>query len=976
MRKRLLSIFLTVAMILGLCSPAGRLIPTAEAAVSGSLVELGAQNIRWTRDENRVLTLMGTGAIPDEPTKAGVCPFHDPNNLDDLMYRLTKIIIGEGITHIGAEFFSDARECTEVSLPSTLVSIGKYAFEDACSLTSITIPRSVTTIETGAFSGCSELCDIYYEGTEAEWKQIEIGSYNGALTGANLHCSSGGESEAVQIPTPVLKDIENKTAGIRITWDADFYLPGIDVSTLGYHVLRKTDGGSYEKIATLTDLSTNSYTDSNVEMLKEYTYTVRIFAGNRAGDYDSKGLTITRLAEVTESYDASYPNPDLGWPVVNSNIGFDLDEDYRIPRNSYYEVLGTDISDVLTTELRHIFKWGGYCYGMSLLAAAQYNGQISLETYFPRASGDSLADFGFTDTTMYGGMGYVAQITDSDIIQFVERAHLLQYTEELQAVRIYNDEEYPLAVFNCIDDLVSYLLTDNSKPLLITLSSAGFGHAVLTYPDREPEDQGNGCYAIPIYDPNTPQVGNNILSTYLSEGTLHPFYKPGCPYLVLDTENDSWAYYNFYNGKDSVSSAYYWPQKTLECYDVSKLSSRVFTKTGVNRTGNFLMLSPEQLDTADTISVIMDWDGESTPVLSITKDKIEYNPSIVKNYTWSADQNSSLFVWLEDDCNNITIQGDGFESLYCAGDTLYSASVTGAASVSFANGLTTVETDDGGNAFVGIERNARTENGGPAVSSETTLSAGEEFTLELSKDGTPSISGPDNQKYDVVIEKDGVCTEKNNVTEDELAAPAVGAFPFTDVTTKDWFYDAVKYVYENSLMSGTSATTFTPNGTMSRAMLATVLYRMEGEPAVDYTVGQVTHGGYEPWEERPEDYCYCGDFLDVAPDMWYSDAIMWANQEGIVSGYDEDTFGTNDAVTREQLVTMLFRYAQTKTNSFIFQRYSNYKDANQVSDWASKAMMWAMGHDIISGTSNTTLSPKNTATRAQCATILMRFLEE
>lgn len=983
MKKRGLSLLLTLALLLGLCSPAGGLVPSAQAAGSTYGV------LTYTIDtDQKTVTITGCAEdasgsvvvpamIEGYPvTRIGKSAFKDYD-------RITSVVLPEGLERIEADAFYGTgvfNRDLEINIPTTVRSIGTTAFADTSiqdivipegvtyiedytffnchSLRSITIPRNVLAIGPWAFSGCSKLCDVYYEGTEAEWDQIAIGAYNSGLTAATLHFASSGEPEEVTLPTPTLQGVENKTDGICLTWNADFYLPGIGMSTLGYQVLRKTDGGSWKTIATLPDLSTGSYTDTDVEMGKTYTYTVRLFVGDRLGDYDSTGKTITRLAVVT--YTDVYPNTDLGWPVVNNYVGFGLEEGYHTPRERYYEVLGTTVWEKFKTELRHIPAWGGACYGMSLLAAAQYNGQISLGSYFSQTTGDDLADFGFTGTTFYGGKRYVAQMTDETVFQLIERAQLLQYSEVLQTARLYLDED------SCIEALVNYVRTDNSKPLLLGMSSLDFGHAVLTYPKVDPVDLGDGRYAVMLYDPNTPQVGDNILSTYLAEGTLHRFYTAGISYLVLDTKKNSWAYYNAY--KDDWESADYWPQKTLEVYDVSKLPSSVFKQT-VERAGSFLMVSQEQLDNAATVSVILGKDG--VPVLTVTKGKVDYDSSLVKGYTWPTDRSDTLFVWLEDDCDAITIQGDGFVGLYCDGDTLYNASVQGKAAVSFGDGQATASADERGTAFVAIQRDAKTKTGGPAVSSETTLAAGEDFTLELSKDGTPSLDGPDGQKYDMVLEKNGTTTEKNNVTEDGLTTPTVGPFSFTDVTAKDWFYEAVKYAYENELMSGTSTTAFTPNGTMSRAMLATGLYRMEGEPEVSYSVS--IHGGEgEVVDPDP----YIGDFTDVKPDMWYSDAIMWANQQGIVSGYSEDTFGTNDPVTREQLVTMLFRYAQTKTNSFIFQDYSNYKDANQVSPWASKAMRWAMGHDIISGTSRTTLSPQNTATRAQCATILMRFLEQ
>lgn len=181
------------------------------------------------------------------------------------------------------------------------------------------------------------------------------------------------------------------------------------------------------------------------------------------------------------------------------------------------------------------------------------------------------------------------------------------------------------------------------------------------------------------------------------------------------------------------------------------------------------------------------------------------------------------------------------------------------------------------------------------------------------------------------------------------------SMPFTDVTETDWYADAVRYVYEHGLMAGTSVTTFSPDVTTSRSMIATILWRMAGSPVVNYDM----------------------DFSDVAQDQWYSEAIHWAASEGIVSGYGNGMFGTNDPITREQFAVMLYRFAQSKgydtTQGGMTVR--EYGDFEQISDYAVEAMAWAVNTGLISGTSTTTLSPQDQATRAQAAAILKRFEE-
>ena len=177
---------------------------------------------------------------------------------------------------------------------------------------------------------------------------------------------------------------------------------------------------------------------------------------------------------------------------------------------------------------------------------------------------------------------------------------------------------------------------------------------------------------------------------------------------------------------------------------------------------------------------------------------------------------------------------------------------------------------------------------------------------------------------------------------------------FSDVDEDDWFYDAVAYAYENSLMAGTSGTTFSPDLTTTRAMIVTILYRLEDTPIVS--------GG--------------SDFTDVEIGQWYSDAIAWAAANNIVGGYGKGLFGPDDPITREQLAAILYRYAQYKSyDTTASADLSRYTDLGQLSEWAQEAVAWANSEGIISGTSAVTLAPKDSATRAQATAMMMRFCE-
>ena len=183
--------------------------------------------------------------------------------------------------------------------------------------------------------------------------------------------------------------------------------------------------------------------------------------------------------------------------------------------------------------------------------------------------------------------------------------------------------------------------------------------------------------------------------------------------------------------------------------------------------------------------------------------------------------------------------------------------------------------------------------------------------------------------------------------------------PFTDVSESDWFFNDVKFVYQNGLMNGTSATTFSPEGTTSRGMIVTILWRMAGSPDM-------------------EDKIWGYPFADVDATAYYGTAVYWARLNGIAGGYDDATFGPNDPITREQMAAILYRYAQykgydTTQGGMAIREYADY---GQVSSYALEAMDWANATGIVTGTSESTLSPQGQATRAQAAAMFTRFCEQ
>ena len=186
-----------------------------------------------------------------------------------------------------------------------------------------------------------------------------------------------------------------------------------------------------------------------------------------------------------------------------------------------------------------------------------------------------------------------------------------------------------------------------------------------------------------------------------------------------------------------------------------------------------------------------------------------------------------------------------------------------------------------------------------------------------------------------------------------MSAFAASGISFKDVAANSWYHDAVRYVQENGIMSGIGNGLFSPETTLTRAQLCQIIYNMEGKPSAGSS-----------------------NFSDVGAGAWYKNAVSWSAAHDIVNGTGNGRFSPDLPITREQTVTILYRYAAYKNyNLSVPISLSDYSDANRISGWAEEALQWAVSEKVISGTTTTTISPQGTATRAQAATMLMRFCQ-
>lgn len=179
--------------------------------------------------------------------------------------------------------------------------------------------------------------------------------------------------------------------------------------------------------------------------------------------------------------------------------------------------------------------------------------------------------------------------------------------------------------------------------------------------------------------------------------------------------------------------------------------------------------------------------------------------------------------------------------------------------------------------------------------------------------------------------------------------------PYLDVSEEDWHYEYVKYAYDHKIMTGMKEDIFAPAETLSRAQFAVILHRINGSPKMEYS--EV--------------------FPDVEADTWYTDAVLWANEKGIITGYEDGTFGAADYITREQAALMMFRYANVMGYDTTERAdFDTFNDGAAVSGFAREAMQWVVAKMIITGKEEgTMLDPQGSTSRAECATIIMRFIE-
>ena len=434
-----------------------------------------------------------------------------------------------------------------------------------------------------------------------------------------------------------------------------------------------------------------------------------------------------------------------------------------------------------------------------------------------------------------------------------------------------------------------------------------------------------------------------ITTTSLSEGTVNTAYNQP---LAADNNPTSWSVTNgtLPNGLTLNSDG------TITGTP-SAVGSSTFTVTATNNDSG-----------SDSKEYTLNIKSATVPVTAVT-----LNPTELSLYT---GESKTLTATVQpDSATNKNVTWESSNTSVATVDATGEVTAIGAGTATIT--VTTVDGNKTATCTVTVTRpyippanpnyriTVEATQGGTVTADPTAAKAGTTVTLTPVPDrgyqvGTVAVTDRFGEPVAVTEQADGTYTftmpnGQVTVTVTFEQAP----LPFPDVTEGDWFYDAVRCAYENSLMDGVGDNLFAPNSQTTRAQLVTILYRLAGEP--------------EPGGDS--------GFADVAAGTWYTDAVAWAAQNGIVNGVSDTEFAPGDDITREQLAAILYRYAACQGYD-VSQRadLSGFGDASSIRGYAQEALSWAHAQGLVLGFEDGSLRPQGTASRAQIAAVLMRFL--
>ena len=717
----------------------------------------------------------------------------------------------------------------------------------------------------------------------------------------------------------------------------------------------------------------------------------------KRGQWDDNGFSYDTYYFICEWDETAFTPKSSGWSFVNMENSFSENEGgaYYIPLERYKEVFGSSYVDAMgAKEKASIKDWDGNCFGMSEAAVLFQSGALNWSVL------DALYENDFPDPNHYydkilsnlkeqSEYYYACAGRDTKVTHIIEQYQLYGNSKVSMPDGIF-DTYFAQDQADSTDSKLVYTLRGSSdngtyvqsiltklqdafktdKPYLIDMQCNDFSHIMVARTDRAPVDEGSGWWKVYVYDPNKPYVNNDILTEKTTDAD-HFYYSSNSlyasgedVYMELNPSLNEWRYKTGSTG--GSSEGYVGTDASGNVID--KVISNTGDGTSVHMPEFFMLLDVSaNSGSASTESwlpskagseVVIAYTGETS--CSIYDDSDTLRAVVVNGYGEAAGNGAYCL-------NNCSGSEDtastGGRVVLPAG--IYHISYQqGSLSVRGDGHVISVEAEAPVKAVVDTAENKVEVSAGtaPAAASlkctdvvtpeecsyaaaEGTIDEGKSMTLSLDEEENVSASTDSDTSIDV--------SRKEEAEAEPQHLKTINASSFDDVSIDDWFYEYVKYVKNHGLMTGLNPSIFAAGEDLSRAQFATILYRIEGSPEAAYSA----------------------KFPDVADGRFYSKAVIWANNAGIVTGYGNGKFGPSDNVTREQMMTMMYRYAKYK--GFDTSTYSDLKsfpDAASVSPFAYDAVRWAVNVGLITG-DHGNINPQGSANRGQCAAIIMRFMD-
>ena len=831
-----------------------------------------------------------------------------------------------------------SKERADVIIPKqiegvNIVGIGSVAFSLYPELSTIEIPDTITYIANNAFENSSPII------------KCTSGSY--AESWAKTH---NFPHELIINFTLDINDDQTIAIGNNAAIMATLKLDkGAEVDIDAFQW--QSDNENVVKIEPIGE----AYPTNNERIYQAMAQVDAISAGSTKITVSYQGVTAECTVTVEDDSKQGFDLARNGWPIVNARESFGYPDGYRIPKSRYTKTFGISLSSLVLGGLQTIPEWGGNCFGLSLLAIAQYNGQIDISDYFPDKNSNQLYTFGYNDIqniSRDNSSGDIFSIAgNEDAIELIECALLSQNSQEIKKAEVFaGDKSY--------SQLISYLSDYSPNPLLVTLSPGTGGHAMVISTDEKPVrlEQSPDWYYIPLYDCNNPSNSPLLNNPFW-------FYNQSPSYLLVNTNNGKWQYWR--NGSVIYSNDYnfLW-DKYIHFYDISKLGNNFFNEA-LTLFGNLIKIDFSSND-------ILLTDVNDNVLFKAIDGNIEFiDESCEFKPMFDSDSSENLIGSISLPKNIFRCTIDEGEFAVYSDNSLLSVQTDGKNDIDIDTENCKIKELSNDNNSMIISLQNGIDNQYSAISLIGTTKKNKEISLQL--DGDIILTdGNDDGNFDVKTETEQTINNMYKCNIYDLNEKSISQKESNTTTTfnsevSSWAKEEVEEAYNDGLIPdvliGEDLTK-----KIDRAEFAAISVQLYEE-----LTGNIANTNKNP-------------FSDISSNKSKNE-ILKAYSLGITAGMTDTTFEPDTLITREQLATMLCRTIKKYSfDGWSLERDSEYyldtsgvprfADDADISDYAKPSVYYMTKFGIIKGIDDTHFAPKNTTSAQEAAGYAMATREQ